>query len=83
MEVTKTVESAVENKGNVMFTHLFSCSHAHTCAHTRTHVLTYMHTSHRQSARTRHVWILFIPGPLVTNVVLLTYQTVLPSPFME
>lgn len=37
MEVTKTVESAVENKGNAMFTHLFSCSHAHTRAHIHAH----------------------------------------------
>lgn len=52
-------------------------------AHTRTHALTYMHTSHRQSARTRHIWILFIPGLLVTNVVLLTYQTAAGQPWLR
>lgn len=45
MEVTKTVETAVENKGNAMFTHPFSCLHVHT------HTLTYMHT-HAQELQT-------------------------------
>lgn len=78
MEVTKTVETAVENKGNAMFTHPFSCLHAHTRAHIHAHPCTGVADNLRGRGT---FWILFIPGPLVTNVVLLAYQTAAGQPW--